>query len=685
MPTFLPFRIGTMPGRLSGAARTWLLLACATVLPLLLFGGWVGYRSALQTRDSIQHRAIATVDAASDRIAAELDHHKALLRALAGSVALDRPDLAAFRATAERVRSQQPLWETVELTAPSGAQLLNLLRPSSANLGPKADMTSLRRMMRTGQLVVGGMGPVGAVSGRRLVSLQTPVIRNGRLQSVLSVEMAPDAIGTLLHRAGAPGAWIGMVVDASGRIVARTRPSGEDQGQLTSTTLQTAIAAAPNGLIRGKTLEGIPVQTVYRTLAGSDGWVVAFGIPLELLEAPVRRALLLLAVQGCLGLLLAGFLTSLVTFDLAERRREDAERTARLLRAVEESRALAVEAAELGVWRWQRGAGLFDASSRCWSLLGRTPSEDGRTSPRHAWNAVHPADRPALAAAIRRSLAGGGTLDEAVRIGHGDPPSRWIRITGRLLSRSDDEDGVLQGVIADISQIKRQEAERRALLRGMAGVQEDERRRIARELHDQVGQTVTGLSLGLKTLETMLSGPGADHAVVQDRLAWLRGLVASIDQDIHRAAADLRPATLDDFGLLPAIGALTDRWRDRHAIVVDVQTVGVVDRLPQEIETVVYRVVQEALSNVLKHARASTVSVLLERRDADVRLIVEDDGVGFVPDAGSTDQRPHLGLSGMRERLELVGGRLDVESTPSAGTTLYVSVPHGTTRLDAAA
>lgn len=228
--------------------------------------------------------------------------------------------------------------------------------------------------------------------------------------------------------------------------------------------------------------------------------------------------------------------------------------------------------------------------------------------------------------------------------------------------------------MVDITQSKRLEAARLDLFRGMAAAQEQERRRIARELHDQVGQTVTGLSLGLKTLQDGLAGPDSDPAMT-DRLAWLRQLAAGIGQDIQRAASDLRPVVLDDFGLVPALSALARRWGEQHGITVDLQTLSPVDWLNPEIETVIYRVVQESLTNVVKHADARTVSVLLELRESWLHLIVEDDGSGFDPAASVAGERVPQGLSGMRERLRLVGGNLELESAPGVGTTLFIRVP----------
>ena len=276
-----------------------------------------------------------------------------------------------------------------------------------------------------------------------------------------------------------------------------------------------------------------------------------------------------------------------------------------------------------------------------------------------------------LAQAVRRCSKEGVELDcESHVVGTG----RWVRLTGRALEGGPGQPALLHGVVADVSGRKQAEADRVDLLRRMAGAQEEERRRIARELHDQVGQTVTGLSLGLKTLEAALAGPNTDPAV-QERLAWLRSLAAGIGQDIHRAASDLRPAALDDFGLPSALKALSAAITERHGVAVDTQIVGIVDRLPSEIETVVYRVAQEALTNTVRHAGAGVASVLLEQRAGGLRLIVEDDGVGFDPASGSEDKHPRLGLSGIRERLRLVNGSLELETAPGAGTTLFVQIP----------
>jgi two-component system sensor histidine kinase UhpB len=637
---------------LADTGRTWLLLIGAAILPLLLFGGWVGYLAAVQTRNETSRNATLAVDGAVSRIAAELVSQLDLVRTIAASAALDIPDLVAFRSEAERVRADQPLWRTIELALPSGAQVLNLLRPAGENLGPTADLASLQRAVSTRDVVVGGIGPVGIVSGRRLVTLRAPVIRDGTLRFVVSAALMPDGITTLLKEVA------------------------KDRGQLASATLLAAIAVAPKGILLGETREGVPVETVYRSLPGSGGWVVAFGIPLATLEGPVQRALLLLAAEGCAGLLLAALLTSLVARDLAQRRADEADRATRSLRASEEALALAVEAADLGVWRWGVDEDGFEGSPRSLSLLGLAAASPGRRKPflSEATAAVEPNDGGLLMEAVAHCVRERTDLDEEFRVVDGASAPRWLRMTGRPLMGSPGQPLTLQGVVADISGRKRAEAEQLDLLRGMALAQEEERRHIARELHDQVGQTVTGLSLGLKALEADIMKPGVESAIL-DRLSWLRTLVADIGQDIHRAAVNLRPADLDDFGLASALTALATNLSDRHGIAVDVRVVGIVARLPPEIETVVYRVVQEALTNMMKHAGPCRASVLLEQRASEIKLIVEDSGTGFDATDSKHDGPVRLGLLGIRERLRLVAGTLDVETAPGSGTTLFMQIP----------
>jgi len=215
--------------------------------------------------------------------------------------------------------------------------------------------------------------------------------------------------------------------------------------------------------------------------------------------------------------------------------------------------------------------------------------------------------------------------------------------------------------------------EREALRRKLLHAQEEERRRIARELHDQMGQNLTALNVGLKSLLDGQSRSGLDS-----RVQHLQELATQTARDLHRVAVELRPAALDDLGLVKAIRALIETWSTRYRIDVDFEA-GQYEAagVSSEIETILYRIIQEALNNVAKHSGATRVALVLGRTEEQVQAIIEDDGRGF--DARVTSQSGNgsgrLGLLGIRERLGIVGGNFKIESAPKRGATLFVRIP----------
>jgi len=213
----------------------------------------------------------------------------------------------------------------------------------------------------------------------------------------------------------------------------------------------------------------------------------------------------------------------------------------------------------------------------------------------------------------------------------------------------------------------RQRVARDALERVLSA-QEDERRRLARELHDETGQALTSILLGLRGIEE-----AKDPEVLRAAVGEVRDLVRSTLQDVRRLAVELRPKALDDFGLVAAVERLTESFAEQTGIAVEfVPNVPPDARFPPEVETALYRIVQESLTNVVKHARAGHVSIVLTQKNSALSVVVEDDGVGFEP-ARARDGG--LGLVGMRERVGLLGGRVTVESRPGAGTTFVAEVP----------
>jgi PAS domain S-box-containing protein len=257
--------------------------------------------------------------------------------------------------------------------------------------------------------------------------------------------------------------------------------------------------------------------------------------------------------------------------------------------------------------------------------------------------------------------------EDAIRKAHAGLEARVKERTAELAHTN--------GALTDeIARRELAEEDRRDLQQRLTTAQEDERRRIARELHDQMGQHLTALGLGLKVVKDATP----DTSPTRVRLQGLQALTDLIGREIHHLALELRPTALDDLGLQAALANYAEGWSERSGIEVDFHGTGLDGiRLPVLIETALYRVVQEALTNVLKHSAAQRVSVVLQRSPGQVSAVVEDDGRGFdtdsVPSASAAERR--LGLLGMRERVALVGGTLTVESDVGRGTTVIARIP----------
>ncbi len=201
---------------------------------------------------------------------------------------------------------------------------------------------------------------------------------------------------------------------------------------------------------------------------------------------------------------------------------------------------------------------------------------------------------------------------------------------------------------------------------------EEERKRIARELHDDTAQAITSILVRLRLLER-----STEDAAVLKNVEELRELTSGALDSVRRMAMDLRPASLDDLGLVPALQSYAEQFSQSTPIAVSLEVEGFGRRLPRDVELVLYRVFQEALTNVSKHASAKTALVQLKRGRNEVTLVIKDDGNGFDPGELSPTQGSGLGLFGMRERLTLVEGVVGIESEKGKGTKIEARVPLG--------
>ncbi|HEY9283785.1 MAG TPA: PAS domain S-box protein [Pyrinomonadaceae bacterium] len=424
-------------------------------------------------------------------------------------------------------------------------------------------------------------------------------------------------------------------------------------------------------------------ETPYTSPAGAEGFYEYIFTPVKASDGTVE------VVAGS-------------TRDYTERRRVETA-----LRESRERLQMAMDAAKIYSWEMNLTTRQMEWSSNLERAIGfQLPSDFAA-----AISFVHPEDREKTARLIAQAIRGGGDYESEFRLvnpksgeivwlrGQGVPvgnaqnsPQRFVGVTQNITERKRAEEelvrlneqleqrvadrtaelvGINDSLQAEIVERQRAERERESILRRLVMAQEEERRRIARDMHDQFGQQLTVLLLKLG----MLKEDCGEQKGLCEQVAILEEVAGRLDADVEFLVWELRPSVLDDLGLQEAITNFAQNWSRHFGIPVEVLTHGAGEESStSEIDTVLYRVAQEALNNVAKHSRATSATVLLERRADVVSLIIEDDGVGFdAEDTGATAQG--LGLVGMRERAALVGGTAEVESHQGEGARVIVRVP----------
>jgi signal transduction histidine kinase len=578
------------------SVRTYIFsLILAVLLPAFGFTSFLVLRSAANEQDYLAGDVSDRAQAVAGTIDLLVSDVRGRLFSLPGTNPLEGAALARFYQRTLSAFEDRPL--TVVLSDPAGHEIFNTLVPFGNRVPMHPDQDAVRKVVETGMPYISDLR-ISALTEKPVVNISVPVMRDGRVQYVLSADILP-LLTSALEELGRPNTWLYTLIDREGYTLARTRAGDRFVGQLSQPSFLQRIHATNEGWVPGTSRDGVPSYVGF-SHARLSGWTVAVAVPAEVVVAPVRRSTMVLVLAGICVLVLALAAALLIARRIS----------GPIVR-------LALEAQTVGQVerRAPQATGLREADVVAESLFD----------------------------ANRRLIRHGAERDEA-------------------LHRLQDSEQRFRGLVDELTVAN---AERMRLLHGTVQAQEAERTRIARELHDSLGQYVTALRLGLGAL--------GQRTGDCEQIVPLTGLTDEIGRELRRLAWELRPPALDDLGLATAIRQLAENWATHSALHFDLEIALGDRRLASEVETTLYRVAQEALTNVVKHARANRVSIVLRAGGGEVRLLVEDDGQAVAPPAAPAHKR--FGLLNMRERLALVGGSFEMQSTPGKGTRITARIP----------
>jgi PAS domain S-box-containing protein len=350
------------------------------------------------------------------------------------------------------------------------------------------------------------------------------------------------------------------------------------------------------------------------------------------------------------------------------RQAREHERLANELRESEERTSLAANAAQLGFWVGEVASQSVWTSDQCNRLFGYPPHIELSLAELRA--RVHPEDRALREQVIEQALANADKYDHEYRVLLPDGRLRWLASVGQVERDALGKPTRLLGVVVDVTQRRNAENFAHDLSGRLIHAQEDERRRIARDLHDDLSQQLALISV---ELEMFGQKPPTEREAIAGRMQELSGLVKHLSSDIHRLAHELHPAKLNQLGLVTAARGFCKELAAAHQIAIAFAARDVPRTLPDAVALCLYRITQEALQNVIKHSGATSAQVELTADATGLQLTIADDGHGF--DLAAMPANGSLGIVSMRERVRMVHGQFTLQPRPSEGTRIEVRVP----------
>jgi PAS domain S-box-containing protein len=657
----------------------FLALLASILVPAMALAWWLAELSVSDLRRGIEREIQKEAEKVSIFVDREVIGIQNMLMALATSPSLQNRDFQGFYLQAAEMAKRLNT-QIVLRDLDRDEQVVNTALPWGEPLlhgNPVQRSKAQEAALRSGSPIVSGVFWAPIVR-RYLIAVQVPLAIQGA-PYLLTVGIRTERFVEIIANTQPGRDHIVTISDGARTVVARSDRHDKFVGKRLPVSDE-ARFAPEQGILHGRNMEGVPFHWGY-VRSPVTGWNIGAGVPERILDAAANRALARFSAAGA-GI----FVVALIAVYGV------GGRFARSFGALGIDRSPTREEFQVLFESAPNGVVVVDGSGQVALLNAQMENMFGYSREELIGKPVEmliPEHFRNMHAKVRAEF---GKLPEARAMGAGrdlfglrkDGSEFPIEIGLNPISTSAGT--LVMATVVDITRRRRAAeqlslalSERDQARQRFLQAQEDERLRLAQELHDQTGQSLTAVMLELKAIENQVDERG------RDRLRLLRRQLEQMGKTLHQVAWELRPTAMDEVGLAVALAERLAEWSAQTGIETDFHCADhALDDLTSTARTTIYRVVQEALTNAAKHAGARAVSLVIDEVEGMLRIIIEDDGCGFDP---ACLQRPTkqggLGIVGMRERLSVVGGRLEVESSAGRGTSIFATIPLERSRIAA--